>query len=63
MVIVVTIITDGLKNAPMEYTGKNIKGLVESLSEKEWTFIIYMVANQNVVEVAMKLAIRNLRKA
>lgn len=59
-VVVVTIITDGLENASKEYSGNSIKSLVESLREEGWTFT-YMGANQNSVEVAMHLSIRNSR--
>ncbi len=59
-VVVVTIITDGLENASKEYTGSSIKTLVESLREEGWTFT-YMGANQDAVEVAMKMSIRNSR--
>ena len=59
-VVVVTIITDGLENASREYSGKNIKELVERLRGEGWTFT-YMGANQDSVEVAMKLSIRNSR--
>lgn len=59
-VVVVTIITDGLENASKEYTGSSIKSLVESLREEGWTFT-YMGANQDAVEVAMNLSIRNSR--
>lgn len=59
-VVVVTIITDGMENASKEYNGKTIKELVESLRGKGWTFT-YMGANQDSVEVAMSLSIRNAR--
>lgn len=59
-VVVVTIITDGMENASREYDGKTIKELVERLRGEGWTFT-YMGANQNSVEVAMKLSIRNSR--
>lgn len=59
-VVVVTIITDGMENASREYDGKTIKELVERLRYEGWTFT-YMGANQNSVEVAMKLSIRNSR--
>lgn len=59
-VVVVTIITDGLENASKEYTGRSIKSLVQSLREEGWTFT-YMGANQDAVEVAMRLSIRNSR--
>ena len=59
-VVVVTIITDGLENASKEYTGTAVKQLVEKLKGEGWTFT-YMGANQNSVEVAFNLSIRNAR--
>ena len=59
-VVVVTIITDGLENASKEYTGSAVKQLVETLKGKGWTFT-YMGANQDSVEVAFNLSIRNAR--
>lgn len=59
-VVVVTIITDGLENASKEYTGSAVKQLVERLKGKGWTFT-YMGANQDSVEVAFNLSIRNAR--
>lgn len=59
-VVVVTIITDGMENASKEYSGKAIKSLVERLRGEGWTFT-YMGANQNAVEVAEGLSIRNAR--
>lgn len=49
-----------MENASREYDGKTIKELVERLRGEGWTFT-YMGANQNSVEVAMKLSIRNSR--
>lgn len=59
-VVVVTIITDGMENASREYNGKTIKELVERLRGEGWTFT-YMGANQDSVEVASNLSIRNAR--
>lgn len=59
-VVVVTIITDGLENASKEYTGYAVKHLVEDLKREGWTFT-YMGANQDSVEVAFNLSIRNAR--
>lgn len=59
-VVVVTIITDGLENASKEYTGSAVKHLVEDLKREGWTFT-YMGANQDSVEVAFNLSIRNAR--
>lgn len=58
--VVVTIITDGLENASKEYSGKAIRNLVEQLKGEGWTFT-YMGANQDAVEVAISLSIRNAR--
>lgn len=60
VVVVVTIITDGMENSSVEYNGKTIKALVEKLRGKGWTFT-YMGANQDSVEVALTLSIRNAR--
>lgn len=59
-VVLVTIITDGMENASHEYNCQTIKELVERLRGEGWTFT-YMGANQDSVEVAMKLSIRNSR--
>lgn len=59
-VVVVTIITDGLENASKEYTGPAVKQLVEELKGEGWTFT-YMGANQDSMEVAFTLSIRNAR--
>lgn len=59
-VVVVTIITDGLENASVEYTGTAVKKLVEELKGEGWTFT-YMGANQDAVEIAFTLSIRNAR--
>jgi len=59
-VVVVTIITDGYENASKEYTGAAVKKLVEELKGEGWTFT-YMGANQDSVEVAFNLSIRNSR--
>lgn len=59
-VVVVTVITDGQENASHEYSGTTVKELVERLRGEGWTFT-YMGANQDSVEVAMSLSIRNAR--
>ena len=58
--VVVTIITDGMENASKEYDGGSIKSLVEKLRTEGWTFT-YMGANQDSVEVASSMSIRNAR--
>ena len=59
-VVVVTIITDGLENASKEYTGSTVKQLVEKLKGEGWSFT-YMGANQDSIEIAFNLSIRNAR--
>lgn len=59
-VVVVTIITDGLENASKEYSQDCISRLVKDLRKEGWTFT-YMGANQDAVEVASTLSIRNAR--
>lgn len=59
-VVVVTIITDGMENASREYNGRAVRELVECLRGEGWTFT-YMGANQDSVEVATNLSIRNAR--
>lgn len=58
--VVVTVITDGYENASREYNGSSIKALVETLRKEGWTFT-YMGANQDSMEVAMSMSIRNAR--
>ena len=60
IVHIVCIITDGLENASKEYNGQTVKKLVEDLRKQGWTFT-YMGANQDSVEVAFTLSIRNAR--
>lgn len=59
-VAVVTIITDGMENSSKEYDRKTIRTLVERLRGEGWTFT-YMGANQDSIEVAETLSIRNAR--
>lgn len=60
MAVVVTIITDGMENASQEFNGKSIKTLIEKLRSEGWTFT-YMGANQDAVEIATSMSIRNAR--
>ena len=56
---VVTVITDGMENASREFSGKNIKALVDRLKDEEgWNFA-YIGANQDVEAVAKTLSISN----
>ncbi len=55
----VTIITDGLENASIEYSGAAIKRLVNNLQRKEgWNFS-YIGTNQDVEEIAASISITN----
>ena len=55
----VTVITDGLENASHEYSGAEIKALVDRLKDQEgWNFA-YIGTNQDVDEVALSISITN----
>ncbi len=54
--VLVTILTDGEENASKNFTGKEVKVLIENLQQNGWTFT-YIGANQDVVKVANELAI------
>ncbi len=56
--VLVTVITDGMENASVEYSGRAVKELVARQREKGWTFA-YIGANQDAVEVAKDLNISN----
>lgn len=59
-VVIVTIITDGYENASKEYNSRSIKELVSQLKKEGWSFT-FMGADQDALEVAKKMAIRNSR--
>ncbi|MBP5521266.1 MAG: VWA domain-containing protein [Bacteroidales bacterium] len=56
--VMATVITDGYENSSREYSGKTIKALVSRLREKGWV-LAYIGANQDAVEVARELNIKN----
>lgn len=56
--VMVTVITDGYENSSVEYSGRAIKALVERKRAKGWAFA-YIGANQDAVEAARNLNIRN----
>ena len=56
--VLVTIITDGMENSSMEFSGAMICEIVKKLRAKGWTFV-YIGANQDAVEVARQLNIEN----
>ena len=56
---VVTVITDGLENDSHEYSGKDIKALVERMKDEEgWNFA-YIGTNQDVRATSASLSIDN----
>ena len=56
--VMATVITDGYENSSREYSGNTIKALVSRLREKGWV-LAYIGANQDAVEVAHELNIKN----
>lgn len=57
-VVIVTIITDGMENSSRIYISSAIKELVAAQRKKGWTFA-YIGANQDSVEVARSMNIKN----
>jgi uncharacterized protein YegL len=56
--VLVTILTDGEENASKEYSGNNIKILVEELKQNRWTFT-YIGTDHDVEKIANSLSINN----
>lgn len=56
--VLVTIMTDGEENASREYSGKQIKALIEKLKEERWTFT-YIGTDHDVDKIALNLSISN----
>lgn len=56
--VLVTVITDGYENSSKIWEGKQLKGLVEELSQMGWTFT-YIGANQDLYEIRESLGITN----
>lgn len=54
----VTVITDGYENASREYSGKEVKLLIELCKEKGWIFT-FIGANIDVRQAAKELSISN----
>lgn len=57
-VAAVTIITDGYENASREYSGKDIKALIESYKNEGWMFA-YIGTDHDVEAVAASISINN----
>ncbi|MCZ2102484.1 MAG: VWA domain-containing protein [Chitinophagales bacterium] len=56
--VLVTVLTDGEENASKEYSGHDIKKLIEALKMNRWTFT-YIGTDHDVDKVANSLAINN----
>lgn len=56
--VLVTIHTDGEENASGEFSGKDIKALVEELKMNNWTFT-YIGTEHDVEKMAMSISITN----
>jgi uncharacterized protein YegL len=56
--VLVTILTDGEENASKEYSGNDIKKLIEELKLNRWTFT-YIGADHDVEKIAFSISITN----
>lgn len=56
--VLVTILTDGEENASKEFSGNDIKKLVEELKQNRWTFT-YIGTDHDVEKIALSLSISN----
>ncbi|MFN8254473.1 MAG: VWA domain-containing protein [Bacteroidales bacterium] len=56
--VLVTILTDGEENASKEFSGNEIKKLVEELKLNHWTFT-YIGTDHDVEKIAVSLSINN----
>jgi len=56
--VLVTVITDGMENASREFSGKEIKMMIEGLREKNWVFT-YLGADHDVDSVADGIGIHS----
>lgn len=54
--VLVSILTDGEENASREFTGPQVKAMIERLKQRNWSFT-YMGANHAVEQTAMSLSI------
>jgi len=57
--VLVTILTDGEENASKEYSGRDIKELIDGLKQNRWTFT-YIGTDHDVEKVASSLSIDNV---
>lgn len=56
--VLVTILTDGAENASREFSGRDIKKMVDDLKQNNWTFT-YIGADHDVDRIAFSLSITN----
>ncbi|WP_210487291.1 vWA domain-containing protein [Rufibacter aurantiacus] len=56
--VLVTILTDGEENASKEFSGEQVRRIVEEQKQKGWTFT-YIGANHDVVKTASAISITN----
>ncbi|MCC7233268.1 MAG: VWA domain-containing protein [Bacteroidia bacterium] len=56
--VLVTILTDGEENASHEFSGPQIKAMIEKLKKNSWTFT-YIGANHDVEAAAQNISIGN----
>lgn len=56
--VLVTILTDGEENASKEFSGNDIKKLIEELKQNRWTFT-YIGTDHDVEKIAFSLSINN----
>lgn len=55
----VTVLTDGAENASREFSGKDIKNLIDELKQNRWTFT-YIGTDHDVEKAATTLSINNI---
>ncbi len=59
--VLVTIITDGEENSSNEFSGQQIRKIIDEQIARGWVFT-YIGANQDVEKVAKQISIRNTMK-
>ena len=59
--VLVTILTDGEENASREFSGAQVRKIIEEQKSQGWTFT-YIGANQDVEKVAASISITNIMK-
>lgn len=57
--VLVTVLTDGAENDSREFSGKDIKNLIDELKQNRWTFT-YIGTDHDVEKAATSLSINNI---